>query len=144
MRLDLDCVRDILFCEEENTNLRKRCFFVDSGLVEAAHFCGNDVDIPPYQSSLLNKYENDILIYHVHYCLSADLIVGMEDSDEYQIWIADLSPKGHEFLSNIRANSNWEETKKIGSKVGAFGLNMAAKIAEGVATASIKQMLSLP
>ena len=29
MRLNMDCVRDILLCVEENTGLRKSCLFVD-------------------------------------------------------------------------------------------------------------------
>lgn len=50
---------------------------------------------------------------------------------------------GHEFLSNIWNVKNWTKTKDIGKKVGAFGLNMAGKIAEGVATAYSKHILGI-
>ena len=38
MRLDIDCIRDILLCVEENTGLRQHCFFVDSGLTSVEEF----------------------------------------------------------------------------------------------------------
>lgn len=144
MRLNLDCVRDILFCVEDNTGLRKSCHFVDSGLEKAAMFVGSATETPDYEQKLLKKYDNDTLIYHLNYCVEADLLAEAEGNGLYNIVISDLTPRGHEFLSNIRNNSNWEKTKDVGSKIGAFGLNVAAKIAEGVATAHIKQVLGLP
>ena len=143
MRLDFDCVRDILICIEENTGLRKHCYFVDSGLTTAAVWLDAVVDTPQYQIPLLKMYDNDTLIYHVHYCLDSGLAVGTPNKDEYKIHIADLSPAGHEFLAKIRDNSTWEKTKDIGVKIGSFSLTTVSKIAEGVATAFLNQQLGL-
>lgn len=92
----------------------------------------------------MSKYDNDTLIYHVHYCMDADLMVKSADSDEYKIWVADLTPSGHEFLAKIRSNDNWAKTKDIGTKIESFSLSMVSKTAEGVATTYLKQQLGLP
>lgn len=143
MRLNMDCVRDILLCIEANTGLRKSCIFQDAGLYDAHNFLGNSVSIQLYQDQLLQKYENDMLIYHLRYCIDADLICADESSPVCDYVISDLTPSGHELIANIRNNSNWASTKDIGSKVGAFGLNMVAKIAESVATSLIAKYLPL-
>ena len=144
MRWNMNCIRDILLCIEENTGLRKRCFFVDEGLTSAAQWLGTVTPPPDYQGALLQEYGNDTLIYHVHYCLDSGLAVRTTDRDEYKIWVADLTPEGHEFLAKIRDNNVWAKTKDMGTKIGSFSLSMVSKIAEGVATALLKQHLGLP
>lgn len=144
MKLDMDCVRDILLCVEENTGLRKNCVFIDGGLSETADFLGNRRDPEPYQQELLDRYDNDTLIYHVYYCIEAGLISKLSQSSKIDIYIADLTPAGHELIGNIRADTNWKKVQETGSKIGAFGLNMVSKIAEAVATAWLKQYLGLP
>nr|WP_242851552.1 DUF2513 domain-containing protein [Clostridium sp. DMHC 10] len=52
--------------------------------------------------------------------------------------IHDLSPYGHEFLANIRSDTNWSKTKEIASKVGSFSLDALSKIAVSVVTSLIK------
>ena len=144
MKLNLDCVRDILLCVEEHTGPRSRCVFVDTFQTESMRRMGlHTIEPADYQINLMEKYDIDEIMYHIKYCFEADLIVVVDGSSQYQQQIADLTPKGHDFLANIRNTSNWEKTKDVGKKVGAFGLNMAAKIAEGVATAYLNQQLKL-
>lgn len=50
---------------------------------------------------------------------------------------------GHEFINTIRSNPTWAKTLEVVGTVGNFGLQMLAKIAEGVATTLIKQQLGL-
>ena len=38
MRLNFDCVRDILLCVEENTDLRHLCVFVDIETYQQSNF----------------------------------------------------------------------------------------------------------
>ena len=144
MRLNMDCVRSILLCVEENTGLRRVCFFIDEGMTSSAEYLGNVEPLPDYQTKLKQKYDNDTLIYHVGYSIQAGLIESQDKVGAYRLTIFDLSPSGHELLGNIRDNGNWKKIKETGGKAGAFGLNIVAKIAEGVATAAIKQYLQLP
>lgn len=143
MRLDMDCVRDALLCIEENTSVWKNCYFVDSELAKAAVILCEEVAIPDYQQELQKKYDNEKLIYHILYCIDANLARKTERKIEYSVGVADLTPDGHQFIANIRNNSNWQKTKELGGKVGAFSLSMVSKIAEGIATAYLKQQLGL-
>lgn len=144
MRLNLDCVREILLCVEENTGLRKFCSFVDSGLNDSAIFLNGEPEaLPEYQTELLDSFDNDELIYHVHYCIKAELLVESETSNACRIWIADLTPKGHDFLANIRDNKIWSGVKDIAGKVGAKSLDSVIQIASNVITALIKARFGL-
>lgn len=143
LKLNMDCVRDVLLCVEENTGLRKACYFVDLGLSEATKFLGTSSELQKYQEELNKKYSNDELLYHVQYCVKTGLIKADNTGFGERIEVRDLTPYGHEFLSNIRDQGNWAKTKEIGGKVGAFGLNMVAKIAEGVATAYLNKQLGM-
>ena len=139
----MDCVRDVLLCVEENTGLRKVCSFIDTELAGATSFLGNQSNIQKYQEKLNEKYANDELMYHVQYCATAGLIKIDNTGFGTRIDVLDLTPYGHEFLANIREQNNWSKTKEIGGKIGAFGLNMVAKIAEGVATAYLNKLLGM-
>lgn len=50
MRLNFDCVRDILLCVEENTDLRHICIFVDIETYQQSNFFDEQPDIQPYQN----------------------------------------------------------------------------------------------
>lgn len=53
----------------------------------------------------------------------------------------DLTPAGHEFLANVRDDSNWNKIKGISANIGFASLKVVSAIAEGVATAAINQQL---
>lgn len=142
MQLNLDCIRRILLCVENNTGLRKYCFFIDSNLEKAELLTGGRL-IPPkdYQLELLHDFSNDELIYHVHYCIKADLLSTNSLSfDVYQIVITDLTPNGHRFLENIRDNKVWNNVKNIAEKVGSKSLDAVIQIASNVITGSITRL----
>lgn len=141
MRLDMDCVRDVLLCVEENTGLRKCCHFIDAGLSEAAAFLGDEIDPADYQEKLCKRYENDKLIYHVHYCIDAELICMGNHSGGYCTYIADLTPTGHSFLNNVREVKLWNTVKSVASKVGANSLSAFIQISSAVITEIIKTTL---
>lgn len=143
MRLNIDCVRDILLCVEENTTIRKMCLFVDLGLPEIDSFLGNDIAPQQYQTALMEHYENDILIYHVQYCIDSELISISDISDAQHIYIRDLTPTGHNFLADIRENNNWNNVKNIASKVGSTSFSALSSIASELITSLIKQQFKL-
>ncbi|WP_298021153.1 DUF2513 domain-containing protein [uncultured Dysosmobacter sp.] len=145
LRLNPDCVRDVLLCVEEHTSLRKCAVFIDLDLhSQTADILGlDDPEIPSFQKELMEQYDCDELIYHINYCAEAELIKLSDMTAGDAIWVADLTPKGHEFLANIREHNNWQKTKEISSKVGSAGISMLGKIAEGVASAWMKQQLGL-
>ena len=144
MKLNLDCVRQILLCVEENTGLRKICFFIDSGLEEGEIIIGNaPVPPPDYQVDLLNQFSNDELIYHINYCVESDLLSTGSSLNLYQILITDLTPKGHDFLENIRDNKVWSGVKSVAAKVGSKSLDAVIQISSNVITQLIRAQFGI-
>ncbi len=126
MKLNPDCVRDILLEVEKSSTY-------SFGL----HF---DIADNP---ELLNKYSWNEIAYHIKQCALAELIQSelTFESDGYSE-IGDLTPKGHEFLANIRQDNIWHKTKDFGKKVGVTSLktltDIAAKIVAEIISAQFK------
>ena len=140
MKLNFDCIRDILLRIEENTGYRKSCYFYDLDLFDAIP---GQYNVEPYQVSLSKDYDNDVLLYHLRYCINAKLLIIPERSDSDRITIEDLTPSGHDFLASIRKKSNWETIKAVADQVGSRSLPTLSSIASQVIAAIIKQHLDL-
>ncbi len=144
MRLNLDCVRQILLIVEENTGLRKYCFFIDSSLSECQTASGDSlIPLPDYQTNLLKKVDNDELIYHINYCVEAGLLSMDTSYGLYQLVIKGLTPKGHDFLENIRDNKIWSGVKNIAANVGSTSLDAITQIASNVIIQLIKSQFGI-
>lgn len=100
MRLNMDCVRDILLCVEENTSLTKVCVFTDPRPGYEDIF--SEQETPEYRASLVDKYGADSTFYHVRYCTQAGLVSRVESEGTTAIIVYDLTPAGHELINNIR------------------------------------------
>lgn len=127
MKLNPDCIRDILLVTEDKTNLHTSLMF-------NADDAGADND-------LLSNYSTEELLYHVKQC---ELTGFFNDA----IWtvggtciVDHLSPKGHEFLSDIKSDTNWKKVKDISKKVGSSSLNAITTIATGVISSIIQSQL---
>ena len=55
--------------------------------------------------------------------------------------IKDLSPAGHEFIANIRSDSNWKKVKDISKNIGSSSLNALTQIAVSVVSSLIKDKM---
>ncbi|MDO5785441.1 MAG: DUF2513 domain-containing protein [Eubacteriales bacterium] len=139
MRLNMDCVRDILLCVEENTSLTEVCVFTDPRPGYEDIF--SEQEIPEYRASLVDKYGADPTFYHVRYCVDAGLIQKRE-SNTTTLLIFDLTPKGHEFVNNIREANVWNKVKSVMIKAGASSLGAFMQSASDVVAELIR--LNLP
>lgn len=128
MKLNPNCIRDILIAVEENTGY---------------HIY---LDYPTERDKCpsLSNYEDDEIRYHIYQCYKSGLIefAGKEDLDG-NIPINDLTPAGHSFLANIRSDNVWSDVKKVSSKIGSTSLSALIQIANGVVSALIKSQLGL-
>lgn len=122
MKLNPDCIRDILFTVEENTS-----FYNDMEYTE---------DNPQIYPKLMS-YSIDEILYHIKQCEKSYLI-------DKVLWysegctITDLTPNGHQFLSNIRSDSAWNKTKEISKNIGSSSLDALKQIATSVISELIK------
>lgn len=122
MKLDPDCVRYILFSVEKYSTIDTYTSQED---------LKND--------GIFEKYDSKKVAYHVRFAKEANLIHVNEYFDGYDI--EDLTPEGHEFLSNVRKDENWSKTKNIAEKVGSFSLDALKTIASSVTSAALNHYL---
>ena len=128
MRLNSDCVRDILLAIEKD---------VDYHRILELKF---DDTLPDN----LQKYSAEELLYNIRQCKIANLIIDVHsfDGGKY-VTIADLSPDGHQFLANIRNDNIWGKVKKIAGVVGSNSLSAVTQIASNVVTELIKAQFGI-
>ena len=144
MKLNLDCVRDILLCIEDNTGYRKYASFVDADRIkDISRTLGSD---PPkiwdYQQKLLEKYSSKELMYHFQYCINANLLETDGHFGSQQFLITDLTPLGHETIANLRSPTAFEMVKSLANKIGVESLPGICQLASGVMSQIIQNHLS--
>lgn len=129
MKLNPDCTRDLMLYFEDKTGPNYILSFSPDELGD---------DFKP-----LAKYSVKELEYHISQCSEAGLLIGCKSDLSGNIMVRDVSPKGHEFLGNIRSDTVWNSTKSVACKIGATSLNALCQIATGVVTEIIKAQLGL-
>lgn len=126
MKLNPDCIRDILLTVEELSNGIN--FISSATLIKQ-----------------LNKYDPVEIMYHVRQMEMSNLIVLPLNSFalDGSYLIKDLTPQGHQFIANIRQENNWSRTKEIASKVGSTSIDVITTIASNVISDIISKQMGL-
>ena len=125
MRLNPDCIRDLLM------EIEKTCT-IYSGFDSMHHI-----------ENLITKYSKAELAYHARQCNLAGLLYNYKATISGDWMIGDLTPKGHEFLANIREDTIWHNVKEISTKIGSKSVSALSQIASGVITEIIRSQLGL-
>lgn len=112
MKLNNDCIRDILIFIEENTTN------------EVLSISSDDI------ISALDGYTSSEIYYHIRQIDKYNYVDDVEYYDDEPQIICDLSPAGRTFVNNIRSNTVWDSTKNIISKLGSASLPIVSSIAE--------------
>ena len=124
MKLNHDCIRDILLFVEENVNYNQHA---DFSAVE------------------LKNYSRDEIIYSADKLLEAGFIDGNKISSLGatlpSIRITSITWTGHQFLDNIRDESIWKSTKSVLSHFSSVSLSMVGNVASQVLSAFISKHL---
>lgn len=105
MRLNNDCIRDILLYIERNTT-DEMPFINAENLI-------ND---------LQQKYDKGTINYHVRQIDKAGLVDDVYYSEDEPDTISDLSWEGHNFINNIRDNNVWSKLKESTKHLGSVSL----------------------
>lgn len=129
MRLNPDCIRDILMEIEENTSF------------------GTFYEYPSKKSdndSRLAKYDRNTVLYHIKQCELSGYLTDVHWYMEPSCLVVDLSPTAHQFLADIREDTNWNKTKDIAKSVGSNSLDALKQIASGVIATLIQTALLKP
>ena len=128
MKLNPDCIRDILFAIEDLSTYGS--FLTSEQLLN---------------TKFLSNYSNEEVLYHLNQLYLSNYIIVPKKYKliEGTFFVNDLSPLGHEFISNIRKNTNWNKVKSISKEVGSETLTSLKSIAETVISTAIKKSLGL-
>lgn len=121
MKLNHDCVRDLLLYIEENLEY--------SSIIEV-------------DKINLKKYKLEEIAYATKKLKEAGYIHAkftIDDIDNLYAYVGDITWEGHKFLDTIRDNKVWSTTKKVASKVSSVSLSLISTIASQVLTNIINQ-----
>lgn len=123
MKLNPDCVRDILLTVEDNSEF------------------GSIIQYNTSENfSRLTKYSENEFLYHINQCKANGYFLSCNISAHGDsVLIGDLSPKAHEFLANIRNDKDYNAIKDWALKIGTFTLSAIEQL--GIAYAKKKMGL---
>lgn len=126
MKLNHDCVRDVLLCIEENLSYGYRINF---------------------SAVKLKDYSQEDLLYTADKLLEAGFLNGSRenyvDLPIPEICITSITWNGHQFLDNIRDDGVWKNTKSVLSKFSSASLSLIGNIASQIITSMIQNQLGI-
>ena len=123
MKLNIDCMRDILLTVEQ-ANYEETLTFntlherIPNYSKEDLHYCIVKLD----EAGLLEVNTVAVMRQHIPAIKS----------------IHYLTMRGHEFLENIKSDNVWNKTKNVAKNVGSFSINTIKDISVGVISELIK------
>lgn len=127
MKLNPDCIRDVLLCLEENLKITEEQNFSQMTLVQL--------------KEKLSNYSDDDIFYSVYNLHQIHFIEGniknASNKVMYFCEIKNITWDGHQFLNTIRPITVWEATKKGASKLGIMSMNALATISSKIVEAII-------
>lgn len=126
MKLNHDCVRDLLLHIEENLTY------------------GYYLEV---SEATLKSYSREELLYTADKLLEAGYLDGNKrntiNSSLPYIRITAITWSGHQFLDNIRDDGVWKDTKKVLSRFSSVSLGFVGNVASQVITSLIQKQLGL-
>ena len=133
MKLNPDCVRDVLLYLEENLGYTD---YIGALQHKEIQIC----TIPDYFSTTYSKEDVNYSIEKLYEAHFISLINIASDRDGYIVnaYVNDITYVGHEFLNNIRPKNVWDATKDGASKLGLMSMHtlnfISSKIIESIIT----------
>ena len=128
MKLNLDCVRDILLSIEELTDGFQTFTWANMTGFQATE-----------QFIRLHGYNPEEVSCHVVQCMQHGFLKDGRVYPDGGFSVRDLSPEGHAFIANIRNDGVWQATKERIKPLGTVALGVATQIASQV----VRKILNL-
>ena len=131
MKLNTDCIRDVLLYLEENLKIENRNFV--------------SITLSTLQEDLSKYPAEDVFytIYNLSEARFVDCKWGVITNENYRHCdISNITYRGHQFLESVRPETIWQKTKTVASKVGVHTLEFIESVARDVAVELAKQAFS--
>ena len=123
MKLNHDCIRELMLYIEENLELGE---MIDMSITTISDFSEEDT------------IYSAVKLHEAGY-LSGDVVQTL--GGEYRAMISGITWEGHKFLDTIRDNQVWSHTKTVLSKVSSASISFTSSVASQVLTNLISQSL---
>lgn len=122
MKLNYDCVRDVMLYLEENLNFGNPIRDTNINL---------NYDIKDIRYSLLKLHEINYLDGSVSKYMDGD----------YSVITTDITFYGHKFIGEIQSDTIWDKTKSVSKDLGIQTINGITQIASSVISSLILSKL---
>lgn len=137
MRLNYDCVRDVLLTLEQLLQIK-----YDNG-----SFAFSNVDIERLYKSMPTDYSIKDTLYSVLNLKEAGYIkasLNYGDGKLTNCFINKITYSGNEFLDKVRPKTRWEKIKEAIKKIGTVTIPLISEISTSIVTSAIKTEFGLP
>lgn len=132
MKLNLDCIRDVLLYLEENLKIENGVF--------------TSIDLTTLQKNVTN-YSREDVFYSVYNLCQIGFIEGrFSDVGNMRMRICEIENityAGHRFLSTVKPDTIWNKTKSVAGKIGVHTLGFIEGVAHDMAVESAKQAVTI-
>ncbi len=130
MKLNPDCVRDILIFLEDNLQISSELVFEEISYTELASQL--TYDVREIVNTLFAIRESGFIDCNVDYSLN-----GLDFFDIYRI-----TYNGYQFIESIRPEPVWKKVKAVSGNIGSFSFSLISQIANGVLSSLISGQLN--
>lgn len=144
MKLNYDCIRDVLLELEENLTIEEISYDLGKGKETKFEFSFINIDRLA-ELERLKKYSKKDIFYSINKLEEAGYIIAdsIPGDDSLNYLICDITYAGHEFLQSIKPETVWDDVKNITSKVGTISIPIISSIASNVLTQIISRTIGM-
>ena len=130
MKLNSDCIRDVLLALEKSLTYRTD----EEGRLEKSTVSLHELDC------ILIRYTKEEIFYTLSNLEQAGYIqmtVNWAGNSIYRCFVSCITFQGHEFLEKIRSDQSWNKVKAGAAAIRNYSLDAISAIANGVTSAAI-------
>ena len=138
MKMNLDCIRDILLYVEENLLVE---------IVDGYKVKHKDFSLLTLCNGLQSKYNKEDVWYNTQLLANAGFLEFHTDINQDKLILANhqiysITYAGHQFLETIKPKTVWEQTKMVATKAGSSALQFVASTAQMILAECAKQAVA--
>lgn len=135
MKLNPDCIRDVLLYLEDNLSyVEDETSLIEHNTITATTIVNDLREKYDYEADDI-KYSIEKLL-EIRYIVSHNIVTG-DNRSIISCPISDITYDGHQFLNTIRPDTIWQATKKGASKIGLMSMHTLSTIAMEIAKAVV-------